>query len=485
MGPRQARESVCLPSASRNVDETWKKLNKEMSMGRIVGPFDSAPLPRLQCSPIGLIPKQQPGEWRLITHLSFPKGASINDGIPDEICSVKYLSFDQAVEIVQQEGKGALMAKTDVKSAFRLLPIHPDDFELLGFKFCGKYFIDKCLPMGAARSCALFETFATFLEFHARSLTSSQSICHYLDDFLFVGKAGSRDCHNLLKSFQDMCKEVGVPLAPEKTEGPTTCLTFLGLQLDSVRQLVQVPQVKVGALLCLLQKAKSVQCMSLSDIQSLIGSLNFVCRAITPGRAFLRRLIDLTVGVTDRHEKIRIGTGAKRDIDMWIAFLTDFNGRAMFLDASWVTNSTFELYTDAARTIGFGCYFQGHWTQGHWPIEGEIQCRSIAWLELFPLVVALELWGNLMQNKRVVFWSDNQAVVAIINKQTAKGYHIMALVRRFVLLAMKYNVLFKACYIPGRLNGISDSLSRFQMHRFWKLAPDADRVMTPLPMNLL
>ena len=61
---------------------------------------------------------------------------------------------------------------------------------------------------------------------------------------------------------------------------------------------------------------------------------------------------------------------------MWIAFLTDFNGRAMFLDASWVTNSTFELYTDAARTIGFGCYFQR-------PIEGEIQCRSIAWLELF------------------------------------------------------------------------------------------------------
>ena len=85
----------------------------------------SRPLSNLQCSPIGLIPKQQPGEWRLITHLSFPSGNSINDGIPAEIATVKYATFDSAVELVQQVGSGAFLAKCDIKSGFRLLPIYP------------------------------------------------------------------------------------------------------------------------------------------------------------------------------------------------------------------------------------------------------------------------------------------------------------------------------------------------------------------------
>jgi hypothetical protein len=480
-GPRHPRESECLPSASRNVNATWKKLNKEISLGRIVGPFNSRPLSTLQCSPIGLIEKQQPGEWRLITHLSFPAGDSINDGIPATLCSVKYTSFDQAVGLVQGQGKGALLAKCDIKSAFRLLPIYPGDFDLLGFKFQGKYFIDKCLPMGASISCALFESFSSYLEYQIKVIAKSEAICHYLDDFLFVGPGKSLACQELLKAFQAMCDKLGVPLAPEKTVGPVPKLTFLGLEIDSESQLVKVPQGKVVALRKALEVALASECMTLRDVQSLLGSLNFVCRAISPGRAFLRRLIDLTVGVTKGKAQICVGVGAKKDIEMWIQFLSEFNGSAMFMEADWLSNSSIELFTDAAQTQGFGCYFKGHWTQGHWPVSLEVGQASIALLEMYPLVVALDLWGHLMRNKKVKFWSDNQAVVSIVNKQSAKCPRIMALVRKFVLLALRHNILFKACYIEGRLNGIADALSRFQVRRFQELAPEADELMTPLP----
>ena len=86
-----------------------------------------------------------------------------------------------------------------------------------------------------------------------------------------------------------------------------------------------------------------------------------------------------------------------------------------------------------------------------------------------------------MANKCVKFWTENQAVVAITNRQTAKYSAIMELVRKFVLLALKYNIVFKAAYIAGKLNGISDSLSRFQDGRCRQLAPEADAQMTPLP----
>ena len=84
-----------------------EKLRKEIDMGRIAGPFTVRPLPRLQCSPIGLVPKSEPNSFRLIHHLSFPAGESVNDFIDKAKCRVQYASFDEAVELVRQVGAGA------------------------------------------------------------------------------------------------------------------------------------------------------------------------------------------------------------------------------------------------------------------------------------------------------------------------------------------------------------------------------------------
>lgn len=86
------------------------------------GPFSAPPLPDLRVSPLGVVPKKDPNKFRLIHHLSFPKGSSVNDGIDREFCSVCYASLDAAVSWVRKFGKGA---KTDIEAAFRLLPVHP------------------------------------------------------------------------------------------------------------------------------------------------------------------------------------------------------------------------------------------------------------------------------------------------------------------------------------------------------------------------
>lgn len=83
--------------------------------------------------------KKAPGEYRLIHHLSYPRGSSVNEGIP---VSVHYASFDSAVAMVARCGRGALLGKCDIKSAFRRMPIHPTNFDRLGFQFGGSIFID-------------------------------------------------------------------------------------------------------------------------------------------------------------------------------------------------------------------------------------------------------------------------------------------------------------------------------------------------------
>ena len=73
--------------------------------------------------------------FRMIHHFSYPEGGSVNDFIDPAVASVRYTSFYEAIELVQKLGKNCKLFKMDIKNAFKLLPIHPADFELLGFKF--------------------------------------------------------------------------------------------------------------------------------------------------------------------------------------------------------------------------------------------------------------------------------------------------------------------------------------------------------------
>jgi hypothetical protein len=105
-------------------------------------------------------------------------------------------------------------------------------------------------------------------------------------------------------------------------------------------------------------------------------------------------------------------------------------------------------------------------------------------MEFFPILVALVLWGNLLEGKRVILRSDNEGVVCIINKQTSKCPEIMKLMRFFVLQSLKCNLSFCAKHIPGKTNVIADALSRFQMDRFREAAPKADQNPAIVPQFL-
>ncbi|KAJ1218829.1 hypothetical protein NDU88_006401 [Pleurodeles waltl] len=107
-----------LISASQNSCVVARKLAKEQALGRLAGPFERPPLSGFVCSPLGVVPKREPGQFRLIHNLSAPRGSSVNDAIDRQLCSVRYASADNAVEKVRALGQGALLAKTDIESAF-------------------------------------------------------------------------------------------------------------------------------------------------------------------------------------------------------------------------------------------------------------------------------------------------------------------------------------------------------------------------------
>ncbi|VDI44723.1 Hypothetical predicted protein [Mytilus galloprovincialis] len=262
-GPRLPTDSKKLKSAIERPDILLKKIKKEIDAGRVAGPFKFRPIPTLRISPLGLVPKGKDGQFRVIHNLSYPENSSVNDFIDPKKCSVVYSNIDDAVDVIKLYGNKTLASKSDVRSAFRLLPISPIDFDLLGFKINQEFYFDKSLPFGASISCALFNKFASFLHWAVSVRQSEGAIVHYLDDFLFLGRGGTCQCADLLHTFKVICNDLGIPLADEKTISPTTRLTFLGVEIDTSDMTLRLP----------------------SDKLDEIASKNFLCFKMQEGHA--------------------------------------------------------------------------------------------------------------------------------------------------------------------------------------------------------
>ena len=472
-----------LPSATENHGVLQTYIQSEVNAGRADGPFNSPPFQHFIVSPIGAIPKRSiTTKYRIIHHLSYPHGKSVNDGIPDHLASVKYATFDDAITLLSALGRGAFMAKTDVQNAFELIPISRHDYHLLGFKFDNQYYYDKTLPMGLKSSCQIFEKFSSAIEQIARQSLGIAHITHLLDDFLILAKT-EKECHSHLSAFLSFAHDMGIPISKQKTFGPLTTMTYLGIEIDSVSFEVRLPQDKLNQCREKLQEAIGSSKMTLRHIQSLIGFLNFTCQVIVPGRAFLRRLTNLTRGISRPHFRIRINAEAKKDLLAWIEFMSDFNGKSIAWFDPWTTASSLHLFTDAAQSTGYGALFNNQWFYGAWPESWKT--KSISLLELFPIVLSFIIWGPLLQNKRIIIHTDNQALVPIINKSSSKHADIMLLVRKLVASTMRNNIQILAQHIPGKQNILSDHLSRFQIARFHQLAPWADRHPTHIPCHVL
>lgn len=137
-----------------------------------------------------------------------------------------YSTIDDATAMIARLGSRAYLAKSDIKSAFRLIPVSSTDFDLLGFFFNNAYYYDKMLPFGCKISCAIWDRFASFLHWLTQVHAQNLSILHYLDDFLFCGQDFNSSKKKILDTFLLLCSDLGVPIANEKTVQPTQVLIF-------------------------------------------------------------------------------------------------------------------------------------------------------------------------------------------------------------------------------------------------------------------
>ena len=339
-------------------------IEEGVTEGKIAGPFLEIPMHPFIVSPLGLVPKSTPGEWRLIHHLSYPRGESVNDGIPADFCHVQYEDFDYVIGLIADVGPGCWIAKADIKSAFHLLPISQEDHGLLGFKWEDYFYYFRVASMGCSSSCRTFELFSCALQWILKSKLKVSHMSHILDDFMFFGQTSDL-CYEYLCAFLALAEDINIPINHQKTVQPTTLAVLHGVEVDTIAMQARLPWDKLEKSKGMISTLLSQRTATLLQLQKIIGTLNFACKVIPAGRAFLRRLIDLTMGLKAPHHHRNITKEAKLDLKTWLLFLEHFNGITVLQQTSWTDASTLRIYTDASN-LGYGAIFGSHWFQGKW-----------------------------------------------------------------------------------------------------------------------
>ena len=320
----------------------------------------------VQCSPFGVIPKKgRPGRWRLIVNLSAPEGHSMNDGIDRVLSSVAYMSVDDVIRRVLRLGKGALIAKADVKAAYRNIPVHPRDRWLLGMRWEGETYVDGTLPFELRSAPLLFTAVGDAIEGIATQ-KGAKWLRRYIDDFVSVGQKGTNDCAEAMTIFKETCQLLGVPLNENKEEGPSKVLTFLGLKIDTVKMEVRLPQGKLEEMRSILKRWRGMRSCRRRDLESIVGSLNHACRAVRPGRAFKRRLQDLMTTVVRDGRRLRLNLEARADIEWWYQFGLEWNGTSLM--RAVVTDEDLQevMLSDASGSWGCRATLKGKWFRIKW-----------------------------------------------------------------------------------------------------------------------
>ncbi len=481
-----------LPTAYAQPASIDADIAATVASGHKAGPYTVPPYRHFRCSPLGTVPKTGSDKHRVIHHLSWPRtGRSVNARIPHFEC--KLASFDDAAAMVQSLGIGAWMCKLDIAAAYKCIPVAPRYWHLLGMRWQGMYYFDKQLPFGMASSCAIWEQYATAAEWIVHHELNIPHQRHYVDDFI-VAAATQQHCQQRMDAIVRLFGILGLPLADSsgvnKVVAPTQQLVYLGIEIDSIKQCCRLSDARLAKLVSIIDTWLQKDTATQRELLSLAGTLHFACRVVRPGRAFVRRLLNLAHSLQRLHTRVSLSHGTRADLRWWHQFAHQWNGVSWLYEPHWQSAHCLHLHTDASLQ-GYGAVFGTHWFACEWTrdelaLAHRLHRVSLPWMELYALVRAAATWGHLLRGKRLHFHCDSATSVAACQRMSSRSIQLMKLIRCLLFIAAQHGFEWRIKHIAGTDNIVADCLSRMQVERFRMLVPLADpspTVPPPLPIQ--
>jgi len=467
-------------SANQHPLEIMTYINNELSCRRYTGPFSPDRLEALigpfRSSPLGVVPKQTPGEFRLIQDFSYPRNDSLRPSLNSEIdttnLSCDWGTFQEVAAIVIDAPKNAQAATLDVDAAFRRCPIRPSQQRNFVIHYNGLCYIDHVAPFGTASAGFIFGRVADAMMAILRAYNIGPAK-NWVDDFVFFrflmtlehdSSPSATTSHVYpydIGTIDSIAQSLGWPWKHSKTKPFSSSFTYLGFLWDLIAKTVQIPSKKKSKYLDRLSRWTRDSKFTQKEAETILGTLVHCSLAVPEGRSRLPSLSRFTASFV----------GARS------SFIRKTPPNAVFDDIAWWRNqlekeicgstlsrppppSPIDFWVDASTDWGIGIVFDEHWDaiklREGWRSNG----RNIGWAEF----VAIEL-GLLRaisrghSNKHFIIHSDNQGVIQAIQGGKSRSPEQNRVLQRILHILSTHSLWISPLYVPSASN-LADRPSR-------------------------
>ena len=433
---------------------------KECAANRMAGPFLKNPLSvDLVVSPMNTVPKDSADERRVIVDLSWPHGASVNDGISKDVylgedIDLHYASVEQVCAMINEIGPGAVIYKRDLRHAYRQVAVDPFDYQFLGYFWENEYYFDTVLAMGQ-RNAAMACTRTTNAVMHMHAQDGYRGV-NYLDDLIGVSTPDKgQDAYN---SLGHLLSDLGLFENFDKACPPATIQMVLGIMVNTVDGTLSVPEERMDEILTLVSMWQDKLRSTKVELQSLIGKLQYVSKCVLSSKVFMNRLLETLRSIKDQ-KSICLSNSFRKDLKWWSMFMDTYNG-VSFIPASIWAEPDVTFATDSCL-LGCGGVCLDEYFHTDFPVGVVDQGLPIHCKEMLAVLVAVRLWGSRLRGLKIQIYCDNEPAVKVINSGRTKDKFLGSCIRELWLEVSKYNFQLRAVHLPGEENRVPDWLSRW------------------------
>ena len=376
-----------------------------------MGPFSQIPFKgnRVGVSPLSTRPKKSSADRRTIHMLSYPEGASVKDYTPKDTClgkpiALEYPTVDMLAERMFTIGTQCYLWKSDIAFAFKQVAWDPGDYGLFGFIWEGFYYFDKFLSMGNRVAPYIMQRVTNAICYVHKTL--KLFLLNYVDDF--VGAETRAVAARSFHLFGRLLSNLGIQEAVEKRIPATERLEFLGIVFDARKGTIEVSEERLFEIHQELNTALGWTMYYRQQLESIIGKLLFVAACVRPGRIFICRLLNTLRQTVNRNRSYKVTDEMRKDLNWWSAFLDQYNG----VSVAW-PRTVFQpdevLSCDASLTH-IGGYFTGQ-EYFTYRLSAIWAGKNIAHLEMWVVIMSLQLWAQKLKSCKIVINCDNMSVV--------------------------------------------------------------------------
>ena len=462
------------PGEMRNT--VWDGVAK----GHVLGPYPLPPLAGFKQTPRALIDEmEKSNKFRPISANNLPVGEAVNEAIPnapDPICLTTHDRFQQLLRMKKsllRPGGKLLLAKRDLRSAYRVHAVRPADWQLCGFQWDGQYFVDARLSFGCRSSVDRFLTVSDAIEYVMRRWGV---LCvHYIDDFCFVEEEA--DMASAIQKFEIVCAAFGIEIKVQKNEGPAARVEVLGVVYDAEAMTAAMPAKTLTELRAGCATVVAKRHIPTKAAASLVGVMSWAAACIPHARTFVSALRHAeNVARKAGNANIKATNRVVADARWWVEAIDGGMAAHGVTVIPAVKRVACLFKGDAGSLWGMGAHSDDVFYKAKTPphvTKAAMRTRATSskYLELFQMLVLARLQSTTWAGCHVEVRVDNRALVPAMRKMRSSRQADNDILRELALLQAVHGWSWTVRWIPRELNDAADALSKDDMQRFRKSFP--------------